>query len=338
MMRRCILSVLIVCGLASFWAGAARAQHKRGLAREGVQVPDMTCQEAIEAIQSDDRQRQYVGAIALCEMGDKAAAAVKPIVKILNDQGLEHRGELLFVLIELKQRAKPAAPLMIEGLGSEDFHTRYLCCRVLGYLGEAARPAVARLIQLVKQPMPSVQRRAAEALGHLGPEVAPEAVEPLMQAAEDRLHLVRVAAIEALGRFGTAAKPALPMLKKRARNARSPECTQAAMAVLALTGDEAFALDALEAALHGGVSEGEAAQMLEKMAKKNPKAISILIKALDSPSLWVRMFSAESLGHLGALGAPALDRLQQLVEDPQAEMRETARKAIEQIKAAQQSL
>ena len=77
-------------------------------------------------------------------------------------------------------------------------------------MGMAAKPAVGMLIERMQSDIASVRRNAAEALGRLGGEVAPGAVDPLIRATEDQLDPVREEAVRALGNYGKLAEPAIP--------------------------------------------------------------------------------------------------------------------------------
>jgi len=297
-------------------------------------IPNLSLDEAINAIQSQDPKTRFDGAVVLCSMGPKAGPAVGPVMEILKKHDPARYMELLHVLIAVGPEAKPAVPVLLDALDSKNFHVRYLSCRALGHTGTAAKPAVAKLIKLVDDPITSVRRNAAKALGNLGPKVASDAVPALLRAAQEHRYVVKIEAILALGKLGDAAKPALPVLKQTAKNPKSAERAQAAWALFELTGDTELTLQVLAEELNRIDRPWEAAEFLVQMAPKVPMAVEVLSTGLQNPDATIRTVAAEAIGKTGVLGKRVLMNLKGVLADSNPDVQSAARKSVQQIEKA----
>ncbi len=277
---------------------AAQGQQAQTQAKPAAKVPQLTVDEAIKAIQSNDRVELRKGAIALINSGEAAKKAVPTIMEVLNRQPLDGPTDLLFVLIELGPNAKDAVPVLIKYTGSSNFHARYLACRALGRIGEPSKPAVPIMIKMLDDQVASVRRNAAESLGRLGGKIAPNAVQPLMKATKDPLDPVREAAVLALGNFPELGQPAVPLLKEILQDERSTVRPEAAQSLWLLTKDADLVLPALKVLLKYGDLEWEAAQVMAMMGPAAEPAVPELIKSLRRDES-VQVFAAAAFGSIG---------------------------------------
>ncbi|KAA0255070.1 MAG: HEAT repeat domain-containing protein [Acidobacteria bacterium] len=120
----------------------------------------------------------------------------------------------------LAQRASKGVPELREQLDASRSTDRASAARALGHKGEAALPAVPRLVELLEKDYENDTRvAAAEALGNIGPRCAKTALPALMKAAkEDEWPKVRSASLTALGEMREAGKPAIPLLRESLRD------------------------------------------------------------------------------------------------------------------------
>ncbi len=294
------------------------------------ELPTLTVEEAIKAIQSPDPHEIYRGAQTLVLSEGAAKKALSTMIEVLDKQPLDGPEHLLHVLVHLGPDAAPAVPVLIKYTGSSNFHSRYLACRALGRIGEPARSAVPIMIRLLNEEVSSVRRNAAEALGRLGDKIAPDAVEPLMKATRDPLDPVREAAILALGNFGTLAEPAIPLLQEILRDERNSARPEAALSLWLLTKDPEPILPVLRELLKYGHLEWEAAQVMTTMGPAAEPAVPDLIKALKGDDT-MQIFVAEALGSIGKGAAPALPALRKLLDNKEEGVRVIAQQAIDKI-------
>jgi HEAT repeat protein len=100
---------------------------------------------------------------------------------------------------------------LVAELEHADAAVRRRAAGALGSIGPAAKSAVGALLEATRDPVLSVQSNAVEALGRIGPE-AKAAFPRLLDVVNDPEPEMRMLAAEALGRIGPAAKVAVPRL------------------------------------------------------------------------------------------------------------------------------
>jgi hypothetical protein len=178
----------------------------------------------------------------------------------------------------------------------------------------------------------SVRRRAVEALGNLGPEVAPEAIQPLLLAMKDPRDAVREQAVLAVGKYGEAGKAALPALREAAMSDASSVRPEAALSIWRLTKEANSVLPLLRKLLKDGDLPWEAAEVLAEMGPAAEPAVPDLILALDEDET-MQIYAAEALGKIGPGARSALPALQKLLDHKEEGVRKTAQRAIAAIEA-----
>jgi HEAT repeat protein len=178
----------------------------------GRRNPDQVIPAYLEALRSGRAQLRPRAAEDLGMLG----AAAKPAVPILR-QCLKDRDEALafesaVALGRIGPDASEAIADLAEALRSPRDRTRAGAAHALGSLGLAARPALAGLIRALQDPQALVRALASCALGEIGPEAAgaTESLSALLTGAQP--DFVCAAAAASLGRFGPAARFAIPAL------------------------------------------------------------------------------------------------------------------------------
>ncbi|MCI0580002.1 MAG: HEAT repeat domain-containing protein [Chloroflexi bacterium] len=187
-------------------------------------------------------------------------------------------------------------------------------------LGQAGRPAIARLERCLRDRNGEVRRSAAEALGQIGKAAIPS----LMAALQDKDWVVRQSAAEALGQIGEAAlSPLLAALEDSNSVLRG-----SAADALGRIG-EAAAAPPLIAALRDNEREvrGSAARALGRIGEAT--AVHPLISALQDSDWIVRRSAAGALGQIG--DAAAVPPLFTALQDSESRVRDSAADALEQI-------
>lgn len=180
---------------------------------------------------------------------------------------------------------------------------------ILGTIGAAAKPALPDMVAALADPDESFRSDAAIAIASFGPDAA-AAVPDLMKLLEATSNApgTRYAATYALGRIGSAARPALEKLRE-----------------LAAADDELLATVAVWAALKIDPAD---ISLFEK-------AVPRLRKALRSEQEMARLEAAVALGDIGPQATSALPLLELVAEDdPLPSVRQAAEQAIAKISAA----
>lgn len=123
---------------------------------------------------------------------------------------------------------------------------------VLAYLNnerfESGKP-VSHWINNLSSDDSKVREEAADTLGHVGPEVTPDAVPPLTELLNDQIPSVRKHASLALAKMGPLAKPALPGLIKALKDSNLFVRLNAALALTNMGVESVDAIPALIEAL-----------------------------------------------------------------------------------------
>jgi HEAT repeat protein len=144
--------------------------------------------------------------------------SVTELVPALDDPDPDIRLAAVISLAMQAEQAKPAVAKLLERLRDEHPLVRQAAADTLGTL--QAVEAVEPLIALLHDGSVDVRRSAALALGKIGP-AASRASEALAKALMDSDEDVRWAATLALGQIGPAARPAVAALREAARQADS---------------------------------------------------------------------------------------------------------------------
>jgi len=170
--------------------------------------------ELIEGLKSPDPYLRWKSADALAALGPRAKEAVPNLAAGLQDKDPNASWAAAKALAAIGPDAEPAIPALVaavkrgaglpSGVGRNESILPWLASEALAAIGP---PAVPALVELLAHDDPYVRRRAANALGSMGPQ-AKDAVPSLAKAAEDADQDVSNAARRALERI--EGKPAAP--------------------------------------------------------------------------------------------------------------------------------
>jgi hypothetical protein len=190
-------------------------------------------------------------------------------------------------------------PALVEALSSSDGALRISVCRLLGHLGEAARPAIPALIRALESAAKNRgydddREAAANALGQIAPETtgAPLVIAALARALKPDDSALTGSVASVLGRFGASAAPALPDMARVLREAMQQKRQRTAVCIgIALTEVDPHSPAAIE-------------------------AVPALVGALRRPdgSVDQRSRAAEALGAIGPAASEAVPELAALLK------------------------
>jgi HEAT repeat protein len=163
-----------------------------------------------------DEERAYDAMVAFGALGSEAASSAIPaLTEMMNrpDRSEEDvAGRAIFALASL---GDITVPILVNALAKPVFHYKRAVAELLGderfpKLNPSAR--VPSLLKALDDPDIAVYEAAARSLGNLA--VQPETVVPALQKMLENPSTFSVEPIEALGKFGAAARPAVPILIK----------------------------------------------------------------------------------------------------------------------------
>ncbi|MCG3178746.1 MAG: hypothetical protein BIFFINMI_01075 [Phycisphaerae bacterium] len=258
---------------------------------------------------------------ALSTLGKDAEPALAPLLKSLGKGG--YTGH--FAARSLGNIGAPAFAGLVKALSDRESDVRANAARALGWAGPAAADAAAPLAdRLAKDAELVVRAAAATAIGC----IAPQSQAALVAALSDKEYNVRVAAAEALGNCGPAAKGAADALVKLLADPRG-EVRRAAVQALGRLGEAAALATALSA--DDAQVRGWSARALGDMGNAAAAAVPALVKAAADGDPQVRREAVLSLALLGPSAAGARDALSKACQDEDYVVRTAAAAALERI-------
>jgi HEAT repeat protein len=280
--------------------------------------------------EDDDPHVRGAAAYALGAFGDRAAALAPALRTALHDANPGVRRHAARALGRLGEGAVEAVKDLNDTVKDSDVLVRRDAVAALGSIGlPAARPAVRPLLDLVKNEVDGVVRRAAldKLVGLVGPGDRAAATELYPLLGGDDPDAAQSAAFVLANIGGPEAAPALPLLRKILFE--EDEHTQAlAAAALATLGVVAApAVPDLAQALTESKTisvRRNAALALGQIGPKSRDAMPALISALaPAEPREVRMYAAEAIKNIGSPdNDAAVAALLGVVEsDPDPDMR-----------------
>jgi HEAT repeat protein len=226
-----------------------------------------------------------------------------------------------------------AVPALIAALGSRDREVRFFSAMALRSLGydPGTASAIPALLAILREPIesgPGIRGRpqpsawdgaqvaaadpaqmAARALGEIAPgtESAGEVITVLSEVVRSGHPSLRGQALEALGDFGPAAEPAIPLIIKTLRE------------VAAIKEPHAFFDGSAAARALGRIAPGTRAV---------DEVVAVLTQALHAESVWTRLEAVDALSRLGPKAASAIPELRTVQRDPELQLRSAAARAL----------
>jgi HEAT repeat protein len=206
---------------------------------------------------------------------------------------------------------------------------RCKAAEILGEMGPEARMAAPMLMTALNDPDPAVRKAIIVTLDKLG--VPAEHMVPRLIALLPTSN--RIDAIKSLGRYGGAAREAVPALVGLLKDPAADVRWNAAQA-LGLIGPEARqAVPDLIAALHDEDADvrEHGAESLGQVGVASPEVVGALEAACKDPNPRVRRDAVRSLGQFGPAARPALAAVVALRKDDVERVRQAAEIALKRI-------
>lgn len=222
-------------------------------------------------------------------------------------------------------RPKEAVPALRDALQRDRSHAS-VYARTLGEIGPPARAAIKELDGLLSDAAARVE--AAVALVRIDPEQTDRPVSVLVEEVKAADEKRARTAIDALGRLGPAARPAVSTLAARLKDR---ELAETVLAALRAIGPEAR--DAVPALLSLLREPGRdvALPVAEVLVRIGPATIPRVAGLLQDPNVAFRRFAVTVLAEFGPAAREALSPLLYSLEDPDALVRAEAAHVMEAI-------
>jgi HEAT repeat protein len=270
-------------------------------------------------------------------VGPPPTDVVLAVAKRLNDLDPLSRLRIIDSLTGLESFAEPAIPYVLPALKDSDPKIRMSAVNFLNRVGPAAKVAVPGLIQCLNDPDESVRLGTMDTLGIIGPAAkdAIPALDIAMKSVDNDTSehaamalasidpgdkavlpiMMRTLnewgetddAIEALGKMGSYARPAVPTIEHLLATNYGYDRQAAVTALARIEGGKA--VPTLARTISGDKDESvrlDAVIALGGLGSTDSDAISALVAAFSNDSDNVKEAASNQLGKLGAAAAPAL--------------------------------
>lgn len=309
-------------------------------------------------------------ALTLGRIGPLAKEAVPLLIELFDDISTDENATSRWAAKALAlfgNVAKSAAPVLIQRLKDKSAHwaDRQPAVDALSQIGIADAGVVPALIQTLSFAGEEAELRVltAEALAYIGPN-ASAAVPALLRATGDKNESLRRAAVAAIGAVGPMADVAIPTLVELLFFDESAAVRDQAADALSRIGSSATKLLTRLLAVEDAEVRWRAAQSLGTIRPPAKSAVPSLTKALEDSNAEVRINAMEALWAISREAKPlipfllaeftnedrqlrvraykllvamgekagsAVERLRELTGDERPFVRQTARKALENI-------
>lgn len=271
-----------------------RTNALEGIAEQGIANEMMD--ELATALSDDDPGVRLASLKTLTTVGTPAHRLSGQVASLLADPDNRVRVAAAAALGDLEVSDKETITQLSKCLQDDNRAVVLATLNSLAALGDASKPHVSEVLPLLNHPASEVRSAALVCVSELDDEAA---IPVLIDALEDQQWTVRRDASEALGKFGSKAKSAVPVLFR----------------FLASEEDRDAARSALRAIDDAG-----------------PEAVPVLVEALDSDDRGQRYYAMFLLGKVGKDARDALPVLRRLLEDTDSDrFRGSIRQTIERI-------
>jgi len=188
----------------------------------------------VERLHSPDAMVCMEAADDLRCLGRKAVSASAALTDLLSSPSQRVRLSAAAALLQINSKGARAVEVLAQGLESVDLVERRDAVKAIGLAGPAAAMLVDKLAPLLKDPDESMRITALQAISMLGPAAAKAtgAVTPLLDDPQ-----LAIDAADALGRIGSAARPAMKRLAELL-SADQPAIRWAAVRAMSQIGGE----------------------------------------------------------------------------------------------------
>lgn len=304
-----------------------------------------------------DRYVRQSSGVALANIGPLPHEAVEATVSALaKGPGRKYN---YYAFMVLKNLGPVCMPEFVEGLGSPEARVRAGCAAVLREMGEGARGAVPRLLELVSDEDMAVRKEAFLAAMSLSEEPLPHALRLLRDGSKTARNTVlsllvtldpaahgavsdvvealkcedpklKVAASRCLGSIAAGEEKAVEALSRELKSS-SQEVRRESAAAMGKLGKVAYPAfrEVLEDASHP--CRLDVVRALGGVSSDHAEAVDILVAALGDGEEDIRLEAAFSLERLGPKAQSAIPSLLERLQDGDRRLRHNVAGALGEI-------
>jgi HEAT repeat protein len=174
------------------------------------------------------------------------------------------------------------------------------------------------------------QAAAAKAIASFG-DLSFKAMPRLIQLLGDEDVEVRASAVFAIGRIGTPPEEVFDTLHKLATSDTSIKVKKEAFQLIKLIGGKERQAELCVACLDDPELQQSVITTLIELGPAAEPAKKKLIEGLKNKDLYIRMYSAEALGNIGASASDAIPAIKKLLKDESEYVQKAAAEALKKI-------
>jgi HEAT repeat protein len=282
--------------------------------------------------------QSVAGAPGQAPAGAAAPAALAKHIEDLQNVDWEVRVKALEAIAALGPAAASAVPALKEAVADGTTMVRCIACNALGAIGAGARPAMAALREALEDEILDVRYDAWAAIGKIDPPPAGTAKQLAVDLAAKRLG-DRWQAARRLEELGPKAGDVLPELIKAVNDVDWGVCIAAIDAIGAVGAAAKDAVEpvALAAEYHKIDVQYRRVRIRSRAAvalgRIGPAAIPALLKLMDHPTSAPRIAAVEAMNAMDANAAPCVDVLAKALEDYEIRVRAVAAESLPKLGA-----
>ena len=267
-------------------------------------------------------------------MGKGSSDFNDDIAKLLTDGDHNDRHAALYALQDMEEEAiMPLLDNVIKELDSPNFNTQCIACFVLKRIGPKAKPATARLIQLVEEGIPSSRSRAAETLAVIGPVEGHDVVGLIASQLDQFANTEKLRGLEAIGVLGPVAKPHLDRIEHLMETPKLNCQPQAALAYYRVSGDANRSLAKLKDLLRTRGTRMASIECVGGMGDAASSLVPDLMEYLVDEDLAIAETAVLAIKQIGPGAEEALPRLKKMLTHGDYLIEVAAQEAIDAITA-----
>jgi HEAT repeat protein len=226
----------------------------------------------------------------------------------------------------------PAVPLLTSCLNDEASMVKSEIVFLLGRTGPAAKEVLPQLLPMSESKDDGLRQAAAFSIACIAPQNE-QVIDALIKLIDDPKEPVMCSAIRGLGDAGTAAKKALPAIRKRMENLTDLNRLNAIEAIAKIENDYSELVDEYMKGLSDkeSIRRELALSYLGSLGPNACKAVPEIIRVLDDEDDNVRRLAPFVLGRIGPEAKEAVPRLEKCYQSDDMATRQNAAFALWRI-------
>ncbi len=277
------------------------------------------------ALEGKDAQVKLEICMAIHRDTPAAKLLIPTIERLLSDTNDEVCRPAMECLLNLHARGGPLRKTLTRQLESEDEFERAIACDHLAEFGTEGTAAIPSLKLLLLDTVDRVRGSAAAALWAIDPKgevVLPSVLEMVADKGDPHW---RSTVLVALGKMGTAARPALERVRAALKDRSEAVRGDAALALWQISGRKEEAVAALEQLVRKGagnirVSAVEKLRLIEKKREQ----LDLFVRLLEAEGWPTRLSAKGALLAMGEEAREVLPAVRKLTKHRSYRVRESA--------------